>query len=1294
MSSFEDIDAQSQKTDRQPVPLTPIQQSIWVRNRMRPGSENQPITIRMAGPVKVQVLEAALHDVLARHPVLRNTYPLLDDGPRQVTLPVGRVAITVVDHSMESTEIAFEAAMKIYAQEMARPADLETTIVFRPTLVKLSEHDHVLVLGVSHIGFDGWSAEVLTADLEEIYRARTAGSEPLLPDLPMSFAEHARSVASTGASWTGELSWWKNALANLPANPHFPTSTPAPGTNATPAAYEMVRGRLSVDQYRAMAQVAEKTGVSKYASYLVALQLLIAEVTGTTDFLTGFAVHGRPPEAHDLVGCFINPMVVRTRLLDAATVSEQMQETAKELKRVREHSELPHHLLVRQMRPGVDTDGVLHNVHFQMDRFRRRERPVTPELVMENYRPGGIGEETGLVVEVNPDADGAEVRFEFDMSAFDRADVELWASRYISIVDEIIAAPDRRMRPPVPSIPAAPFLTDLVARHANERPAALAIQGTTGSLTYSGLERLANRFAHSYSEAGVLAGDLIALVADHTPETVAAMLGALKIGVGYIPLDPALPRARQAQILEDASPKLLVIPNVWQLPSHDAPPAPSYNAASPAYVIYTSGSTGKPKGVVVSQGALASFVSAATDRYGLSADDRMLQFHSLGFDASVEELHVTLGAGGAVVLRPSNLLGGLEHMLGRFDELELTAVSLPTALWHELVLQFDGTLRLPSDLRLVIIGGEAARSDLVDVWQRAVGTPVRLLNTYGPTETTVVVTAADLTNAHASEHVSIGSPLKHVLLAVCDTEGRDVAPGEWGELWVSGRQLATEYLGRPTLTARSFVNRSAGGRWYRTGDRVRQRDDGEYEISGRFDTQVKVRGHRLELSEIEKVICSYEAVSEAVVSVKGNGADRHLVAHLVAHRPATIDMVALRAELTSALPRYMVPTHLMVLDQLPTNLSGKVDRRALPAVRRHETSQQDGSPDDATVAGRVLVLWRQALDNPSAGMHDDFFDLGGHSLKAVQLMVRIEAEFGVRLEIGSLFDVGTAAGLAELVEGSSAKKATTSRGVTARGHVVMRRGSLNLSPLFLIHAAGGHVMLYQQLVKLLDQRTAVHGLEAPGVDNNGAFMTRIEDVAAVHAMSIRTLQKNGPYRLAGFSVGGTIAFEVARYLRAQDQQVEFMGLIDTVYPVGQELARSQKYSKLLVDRDYHGVNDRVRNAMNRRLETRKSKLLKRPVSPELASARVANALSQAHYNFEPGMLDAPITYYLGTDNQPTTERPLDDHELWLSRAEQGLEVVRVPGSHRDYNMLRTPNVEAIAAHMRRMFDHLDGVHKS
>ncbi|HET6230939.1 MAG TPA: non-ribosomal peptide synthase/polyketide synthase, partial [Longimicrobiaceae bacterium] len=1038
-------------------PLSPLQQGMLFHARLSPGSAAyfEQVRMTMRGRFDPGAFARAWQGVADRHSVFRSAF-VADglDAPVQVVhrraeLPVDRQDWRGRDDGDAETRIA-----AYLAADLARGFRLDRAPLTRIALIRTGEAEWEFVWSSHHILLDGWSMPQVLGEVSALYDAYARGETARLPH-PRPYRDYVAWLARQDRA--AAEGFWRRAMAGFGDPVPLPTTWGDAGDGDAPASFAQAEMSLSREDTDALQAFARGAGLTLNTVMQGAWALLLARYTGRDDVTFGSTVSGRPadlPGVEQMVGMLINTIPVRVRVPgDARTSSwlhdlQALQMEARHfdytpLVDVQGWSEVP------RERRLFDTLFVFENYPAQFGTGEESEDDggleVTPAPVHErtNY-PVTVGVVPGeqVRVEISYDADrfaaAAMSRLAEHYRALLRtlpasADAPLASLEMLGEAERRELLADRARGPHLPS-DGVETLHGWVERWAEATPHATAVEHDGASLTYAELNAAANRIAHRLIDLGAEPEARIGLCIDRSPEMVAALLGILKSGAAYVPLDPAWPADRMAYVADDAGLRVAVTAAALadRLPPHvrrvlvDA--RSSADAENPgvevapdglAYVIYTSGSTGRPKGVLVPHAGPANYVRHAVHEYGLTAADRMLQFASVAFDASVEELFAPLACGGTMVLRTDEMISSPETFLARCGEWGVTVAPAPTAFWHQLAAAMDAdALELPASLRLVVIGGERAMPERVAAWHRAVDGRVALYNSYGPTEASVAATGGFVTATPGE--VSIGRPIANDAAYVLDAAGEPVPVGVAGELYLGGAGVARGYLGRPGTTAEAFVpdpfSGVLGARMYRTGDRARWLEDGGLAFLGRVDEQVKVRGFRIEPGEIEAALVAHSAVRDAAVIARPDASGTLALAAYVV--PASGDAPSaadLRAFLAESLPDYMVPAAFVSLPALPLTTSGKVDRRALPAPDAAALS------DSAFVAPRtpteelVASAWREVLGAARVGIHDNFFALGGHSLVATRVISRIRA-LGVELPLRALFDAPTVAALATRVD--------------------------------------------------------------------------------------------------------------------------------------------------------------------------------------------------------------------------------------------------------------------------------------
>ena len=1052
------------------LPLSASQLRQWFLVQLDPASAdyNLPIGLRLDGDLDRAALTAALAEIVRRHESLRTTFAGAGGRPVAVVSPDAVLPLAFVDLAAQPAAERAAEVRRLAAAEAGRPFDLATGPLLRGLLLRLGPAEHLLALTIHHIVFDGWSLGVLLRELAALYAAFTRGLPSPLPELPIQYADYAAWQAAELASpaMASRVSRWKERLAGAPPALELPADRPRP-------AVQSHRGGLlplavPAGLAAGLKDLAGREGGTLFMVLLAGYAALLSRITGQTDLSVGTYVANRPHEVLErLVGFFVNTVVLRADLSGDPSFREVVARLRDTTLDAFDDQEVPFERLLDELEIDRDLSRtplfqVMFGVqNFAMPAVEAAGLAIRPVHVAEQQRTAA---DLGFWMWEAGDELTGWVQWSTDL--FDAATVERLLGRLTNLLAAAAADPELRLsalplmpeaeRRQVLSWSAGPARREAprpvhreAPRSVHERlreraclaPEAPAVVAFGRTLTYAELDRRADAVARGLARLGAGPERVVGLAFDRSPETIAALFGILRAGAAYLPLDPALPAERLALLLADAGALLVLtrsalsfslpelparLVTIEELVRADAGTADGADLEaaaleSAAYVLYTSGSTGAPKGVVVEHRSLAAFVEAAVELYGIGPRDRVLQFASLAFDTSVEEIYPCLAAGGTLVLRDEEMIASPERFFEACGEAGVTVLDLPTAYWHELSGWVEKGGAVPEDVRLVILGGERALPERVAGWLAATGHGAeapRLVNSYGPTEGTVVATACDL--GEAAPAVPIGRPLPGVEVFVLDRQLAPVPAGVPGEIWLGGAGLARGYLGRPDLTAERFVPSPfgpAGARLYRTGDLGRWRADGALDFAGRADDQVKIRGFRIEPGEVAAALARHPSICEAVVVAhETRPGERELAAYAVPVHEPWPSVVELRTFLRDSLPAAMVPADLLLLDALPRTATGKVDRKALPVPERAARAARGHQPPSTPTEMLVAGLWERLLGVEGIGLHDDFFDLGGHSLLAPQVIAGIKETFGVELGLRTLFESPTVARTAEAVE--------------------------------------------------------------------------------------------------------------------------------------------------------------------------------------------------------------------------------------------------------------------------------------
>jgi amino acid adenylation domain-containing protein len=1048
------------------LPASFAQRRLWFLERLEPGSPlyNIPAALHLKGELAQGALARALGEIVRRHEPLRTALEADGEEPVQVVAPYRDRGLPFIDLSDLGSAAAHEAARELAEEEAARPFDLARGPLFRCLLARLAEREHLLLVTFHHAAADGWSLGVFYRELAALYGAFRRGLPSPLPELPIQYADFAvwqRQRLDSGVR-ERQLAYWREQLGDAPRLAELPLARPRPAVRSHRGiqAARTLPGGLA----RAAAELARREGVTPFMVFLAAWKALLFRTTWRQDLVVGTPVAGRSPEeAEGLIGLFVNTLALRTRVDGRRGFRDLLARVRDTSLAAFAHQDLPFEQLVEELAPerSLAHDPLVQVIFGLQD--TATQAAGLPGLAVRAFPVGHGTAKFDLGLSLAEEAGELVAHLDARADLYAGVDLERLLAAFESLLAAAVAEPDRRLdelplltaaerrqvlvewNAAAAPLPEAPAIRAFEA-WARRTPAAPAVVAEEGALTYGELDAWADRLAAGLRRLGIGPEARVAVAMEHSAARIAALLATHKAGAAYVSLDPADPPERLALLLADCGARVALgdlgavrgLESAGREAAAAPPPAPGIGPEHLAYVIYTSGSTGVPKGVEVPQRGLSSLVAWHLAAYGLRPGDRTTQLAGVGFDASVWELWPTLAAGATLVVPPIELRADPPRLVPWLVEQGITVCFLPTPV-AELALAEPWPREAP--LRALLTGGDRLRR------APRPGLPFRLVNHYGPTENSVVATAGEVAPG-APGAPPIGRPIANTRAYVLDAAGQPLPVGFPGELYLGGESLARGYLARPDLTAERFLpdpfGAAAGGRLYRTGDLVRWRPDGELDFLGRADLQVKVRGVRIELGEVEAALAGHPAVREAVVAAREERGDGRLVAYVApadaaaafgAEAEALVE--TLRRHLERRLPAALVPAAWVVLPALPLTSRGKVDRGALPAPEAPAGDEPRAGGGDAAEE-LLAAIWADVLGVPRVGPHDHFFALGGHSLLAVRVAARVRELFGIELPLRALFEEPTVAGLARriaaLAAGEGAAAAPPLRPEPRRGH--------------------------------------------------------------------------------------------------------------------------------------------------------------------------------------------------------------------------------------------------------------------
>ncbi|APE35245.1 hypothetical protein BOX37_16280 [Nocardia mangyaensis] len=1164
------------------VPLSPAQQRMWFLNRFDTATAayNIPVVLRLTGALDPGAMRDAFADVVARHEILRTVYPAFEHTPVQIVLPPEHPDVPRLEIR---TTGDVESAV---AQLVSTVFDVTTEVPLRATLFELGPEEFVVAMAVHHIAGDGFSGGPLTRDLVTAYTARRHGAAPAWAPLPVQYADYALwhqrllgDETDPTSMAAEQITYWRRALAELPDQLDLPRDRPRPAIQSSAGG----RAPLTLDAptHAALIALSRTHGATLFMTVHTALAVLLAGLSGTTDIAIGTPVAGRgEAELDDLIGMFVNTLVFRTQVEGDASFAELLARQREIDLQAFAHADVPFERLVEVLNPARSTARhPLFQVGLSFQNLAEVGMDLPGISVTSVELDRALSQfDLHLILADRYTPDGAPAGISghctYATDLFDEATVRGFLDRFARLVTAVLAAPGAPLHTvdllaptervqildtwnrTARAVDPTATLVSLLEATVSSNPGAVALVTDDERVSFAELDARVNRLARHLIAAGVRPEARVALAMRRSIDLVVAMYAVATAGGAYVPIDPEHPEARTRYVLDTARP-LLVLTNAdtgftaaghrvlclddLDLARHSRAPVTDLDrvgtlrAANTAYVIFTSGSTGRPKGVAISHAAVVNQLLWKTEEFGLGADDVVLLKTAATFDLSVWEFWTTAVSGARLVLAAPDGHRDpayLAELMGREHVTTLHAV--PSMLDALL------TTTLPSTLRRVLAIGETLPVALARRFAMA-APETALFNVYGPTEAAVSITSHRVGPADTVT-VPIGRPAWNSQVYVLDALLRPVPAGVPGELYLAGTQEAAGYLGRPELTAERFVANPfrTGTRLYRTGDLAAWNAHGELDYRGRTDFQLKIRGFRIELEEIDAVLATHPGVGFAVTVGRDNQAGATvLVSYVLAEAGEQIVADALREWAGRHLPSHMVPTTIMVLDQVPLTPVGKLDRAALPAP---ELTARTHRPPTTAVEQTVCDLFAEVLNLDRVGIDDHFFELGGTSLSATRLSAQLGDALATTVPVTWIFTAPTPAGIVAALRAGCADAAGTD---AAFDILLPLRSTGTREPLFCVHPISGLAWSFSGLTAHLDPDRPLYGLQSPALSSTEPLPDSIEEWALLYLKQIRAVQAEGPYYLLGWSLGGVLAHAMAVQLQEDGEQVALLAMLDS-----------------------------------------------------------------------------------------------------------------------------------------------------
>ncbi len=1346
------------RADDLPVPMSFAQERAWFRARLAPTDPAHILAgaIRFEGELSVSALQATLTAVVARHETLRAQFQAPDGQPQQKIAAPQPFEIDQIDLSDEDPDQAEKAWGRLYRDETRRAFDLTSDLLLRATLVRRAAQDHQLLISMHHIASDGWSIGVVMGEMATLYQGFAQGlvteSEPALPALPVQYGDYAAWQRRRLDETTIEkhLDYWRRQLADLPPVLALVDDPPPAGPSPDPPDDTGATATVRID--RALKERLERLSRSEDTTlFVVALTgflTLLMRLTGREDLVVGSPVSGRDRvETESLVGLFVNTLVVRARLTPLLNVAEAIGRVRTSVLDGLSHGELPFERIVQAVDPErAPGTHPLFDIVFNLTPSPPRSLAL-PGVRGQFVEPPSIGAKFSMELFVTEWEGALELKLVYPAQRYAAPRMQAFLEQIEAVLGQMVGDPSQtlgaldlvtpagRVLLPDPTAaleaPVQTPIVETISAWVTEAPAHPALEQEGTVLSYADFGRRVDDTARALLGAGFEPGTVVAVRGPRCPGVVIAMTGCLRAGGVLLTVSHDLPEERQRVMLTESGARFVL--QVGPVPDGGSqgertdletihlaldgtalddtlaqaldattpePRLPEIAPSDPAYVFFTSGSTGRPKGILGTHAGLAHFLRWQHCTFEVGPTDRCAQLTGLSFDVVLRDVFLPLTAGATLVFPPVAAAIAAAETLEWLDRERITRThTVPSVAESWLRAPVEGVAL--ADLRTVFFAGEPLTDSLVDRWRRAFPRAGDLINLYGPTETTLAKCSYRVPVPPRAGVQPLGRPMPQAQALVLGPDRRLCGIGEPGEIAIRTPFRSRGYLNAEAENASQFLPNpfrdDPDDLLYRTGDRGFVDAFGELRFLGRLDHQVKIRGVRVEPMEVAVVLEGCPGVASCAVIAREEGhSGAVLVGYIVAGAGSAPPSVGdLQAYLRQRLPAPMIPTAFVFLDSLPLTTNHKLDRDRLPAPEDEVDQQGYVAPRNA-VELQLVQIWEQVLDIRPIGVTASFFEVGGHSLMALQLLMEIDKALSMRVDLNAFLAQPTIEALAAATHDADAAMPIS----------VPLWSADHPTTLFLVHPGGGTLLNYVHLVRYLSPVTPVVGLQAQGLDGREAPHDDLEQMAAAYVDEIRRQQATGPYLLAGHSLGGVIAFEMARQLEVDGQTVALLALLDATIDPGDRGPKSEEHISdedarrladmtltierfvgRAIDVSFEGLRglgpDQQIERVVKALEASKAM----PLGDGIEQTRRMLAVSKAHLaarrGYRPQRSSVPITLLRAGESEGSESS--DDETLgWASLAPGSVHVLPVPGDH--VTMMREPHIEQVATVLRTCLD--------
>lgn len=1282
--------------DYKKIPLSINQVRTWYLEEIHKGATGNTLTttFEMDFPVKIDLLEKAINLIIKRHDALRTKFLKETDG-------IFQVVEQDLSIKLEQVDCQKDKVLQFLRDDAAIPFDLSKLPLIETKLLKTGKTNYVFYIKVHHIVWDGWSFDIFFEELNHLYSSLEKSREPELLDLGgVTYADYAlyNGKINSKEYSLNEVNFWVDKLKDLPVlELPIDFSRPVVFDNTGKSIPFVLSNELAND----LRVLAKENGVSLYVVFLSAWNLFLSKLSGESDIVIGTPVRGRhTEEVQRLIGFFVNIIPLRNKVDLSVSFSSLLKEINLQMIEAFDHQHVAFDTILKELSFKRDNSRTaVYQAFFTYQDVSNREFMLGDHQI--NQRSiGRSATHTDLDLWVKTTDEKVEGAIEYRTELFKDETAKFMLDYFVSIL-EVVSKKEVKPIKELSLLPKAQeelFVNEwnntwtewneeglfykCFEKQALKTPDAIATSDGQSELTYKELDQLANAWANHLISEGVVPGDLVGLSVHRHNKMLLALLAILKAGAGYVPLDPGFPQDRLDYMIESSELKVMIVEDsliprfqkdkvnkllLSEMNSENTGhPAVHTNENATAYVIYTSGSTGLPKGVQLPHKAVHNFLKTMAERPGMKAADKLLAVTTLSFDIAVLELYLPLITGGTVRIAQKEETMDGEALKNIIENESINMMQATPSTWR---LLLSAGWRGHKDFKL-LCGGEPFPKDLNKSLLPIVKS---VWNMYGPTETTVWSTIEELTDPE--ENILIGKPIANTSCYILDENQKLLPLGHPGELYIGGAGLADGYKGRQDLTDERFIPNPfrSGEKMYNTGDLARLHSDGRIECLGRNDGQVKVRGYRIELGEIESVLSEFPGITQSVVIVREDRpGDVRLVGYYIKESP--IDQLKLRSFLGEKIPAYMIPSNFIEMEEFPKTLNEKIDKKNLPAPQLGAALKKDEAKTNLLEEGTMTELhqiWCELLGQESIDIESNFFDVGGHSLLSVQLFSMIEKKWNLNLGLATLFTSGTIKELSELIDSkcsSSHNRPNLAAASSLLHSLVQIKKGDKLAPLFCFHGVGGNILNYMALVPGLEEGRGLYGLQSFGVDGKSETLPTIEAMAEAYVREIRTVQTEGPYFLAGGSMGGYLALEAARILQKAGEEVADIIMFDTFGP-DINLKNYSTGTRGYIDNLKIMIPYRLKQ-INYTLRARFLRFFGLTIPHNIRHFFVELKNYSAIYKYKPSKFDGGITLF----KVPTTEEGIySDPKLgWGNSLKGKLTLYEVEGEHN--NIIEAPGL--------------------